>query len=212
MEHFEILKAWIPGRIDDFLFYVLAIMAIPFALGVLFDRAIIRSGFLLIGVFGAICGLFLVLQAQFLALAQLMIYAVGITLVVVIALMLTNPKLEKEAAPGMINQQPGGFLVAGALFFTIYCALRSESWPVSSEPMSPDVQTIGMALTTTYALPFEFASVLLLAALVGAIMLAKAEPKIMQKDEPPKEPVEQVPPATLFERDTSTTSTYSSTR
>lgn len=212
MEHFEILKAWIPGRIDDFLFYVLAIMAIPFALGVLFDRAIIRSGFLLIGVFGAICGLFLVLQAQFLALAQLMIYAVGITLVVVIALMLTNPKLEKEAAPGMINQQPGGFLVAGALFFTIYCALRSESWPLSSEPMSPDVQTIGMALTTTYALPFEFASVLLLAALVGAIMLAKAEPKIKQKDEPPKEPVEQVPPATLFERDTSTTSTYSSTR
>lgn len=212
MEHFEILKAWIPGRIDDFLFYVLAIMAIPFALGVLFDRAIIRSGFLLIGVFGAICGLFLVLQAQFLALAQLMIYAVGITLVVVIALMLTNPKLEKEAAPGMINQQPGGFLVAGALFFTIYCALRSESWPLSSEPMSPDVQTIGMALTTTYALPFEFASVLLLAALVGAIMLAKAEPKMKPKDEPPKEPVEQVPPATLFERDTSTTSTYSSTR
>src|SRR5579883_1841405 len=100
MEHLDILRAWIPGKLDDFLFYLLAVMAIPMALGVLFDRTIIRSGFLLIGVFGSICGLFLVLQAQFLALAQLMIYAVGITLVVVIALMLTNPKLEKEASPG----------------------------------------------------------------------------------------------------------------
>lgn len=207
MEHLDILRAWIPGRLDDFLFYLLAVMAIPMALGVLFDRTIIRSGFLLIGVFGSICGLFLVLQAQFLALAQLMIYAVGITLVVVIALMLTNPKLEKEASPGTAHQQLGSFLVAGALFFTIYCALRSESWPLSNEAVSPDVQTIGMALTTTYALPFEFASVLLLAALVGAIMLAKAERAITEKEEPSKGETGQNQPTTLFERDATVSST-----
>jgi NAD(P)H-quinone oxidoreductase subunit 6 len=214
MEQLDLLRAWSSVHLEEILFYVLAVMSIPFALGVLFDRAIIRSGFMLIGVFGAICGLFLVLQAQFLALAQLMIYAVGITLVVVIALMLTNPRLEKDASPGVIQQQLGGFLVAGALFFLIYCALRSETWPLINEPISPDVQTIGLALTTTYALPFEFASVLLLAALVGAIMLAKAEP-LRPKIEPPKESSDllaESQPTTLFERDTAAGSTPRSSR
>lgn len=174
MPQVDILSPLIVGHLEEILFYILAAMSIPLAFGVLFDRAIIRSGFLLIGVFGAISGLFLVLCAQFLALAQIMIYAVGITLVVVIALMLTNPRLERENAPSAVNQQVQAFVVAAVLFFTIYCALRSESWPLSNEAVSPDVQTIGMGLTTTYALPFEFASILLLAALVGAIMMAKA--------------------------------------
>src|ERR1700735_1989334 len=87
--------------VETGLFYVLAILAIPFAYGVVFDRAIIRSGFLLIGVFGAVSALFLLLQAQFLAMAQIMIYAVGITLVVVIALMLTNPRMDQESSPGI---------------------------------------------------------------------------------------------------------------
>lgn len=210
MEHLEILQAWMPGKLEDFLFYALGIMAIPMALGVLFDRAIIRSGFLLIGVFGSICGLFLILQAQFLALAQLMIYAVGITLVVVIALMLTNPRLEKDVVPGAPHQQLRSFLVAGGLFFMIYCALRSESWPLSSEAVSPDTQTIGMALTTTYALPFEFASVLLLAALVGAIMLAKAERQVNENEELSNGATQPGTPATLFERDPAAGGTFSS--
>ena len=204
------LQAWMPGKLEDFLFYALAIMAIPMALGVLFDRAIIRSGFMLIGVFGSICGLFLILQAQFLALAQLMIYAVGITLVVVIALMLTNPKLEKDAVPGAPHQQLRSFLVAGALFFMIYCALRSETWPLRTDAMSPDAQTIGIALTTTYALPVEFASILLLAALVGAIMLAKAERQVSEKEGVSNGSSEPGAPATLFERDPSTSGKLSS--
>src|ERR1700722_20044172 len=96
MEQFELLTNWAQANVESFVLYLLAAIAIPCAFSVLFDRVIIRSGFFLIGVFGAICGLFLILQAQFLALAQLMIYAVGITLVVVIALMLTNPRSEQE--------------------------------------------------------------------------------------------------------------------
>jgi len=177
MEQFDILTRWAQGNVEVYLFYALAATAIPMALGVLFDRVIIRSGFMLIGVFGAISGLFLLLQAQFLAMAQIMIYAVGITLLVVIALMLTNPRLEKERTTlALSEQQLSGFLVAGFLFLTIYLALRSESWPVSVESPSPDnLQTIGLALTTTYSLPFEFSSVLLLAALMGAVLLAKGE-------------------------------------
>ncbi len=178
MEQFELLTNWAQVNVEAFVLYALAIIAIPCAFCVLFDRAIIRSGFFLIGVFGAVCGLFLILQAQFLALAQLMIYTVGITLVVVIALMLTNPRLEKEGVAVEGRERFSGLVIATVFFLTIYCALRSESWPLSSLRMNPEnVKQIGAALITTYALPFEFASVLLLAALMGAILLAKAEPK-----------------------------------
>ena len=186
MEQFEMLKALAETNVESFMFYILATISILLAYGVILDRTIIRSGFILIGVFGSICGLFLLLQAQFLALAQLMIYAVGITLVIVIALMLTNPRMEKSqlstAAPA---NQLGAFMVAVGLFMTIYLSVRPENWTLSSEPLDMNnVQVLGRALTTDYSLPFEFASVLLLAALIGAVMLSKAEkpPKPGEED------------------------------
>lgn len=184
MDNFRIISAWSQTNMDMWVFYLLAFMAIPFAYGVLFDPRIIRCGFLLIGVFGAMAGLFLLLQAQFLAMAQLMIYAVGITLVVVIALMLTNPKLEHDVTPSLPLHRGPGIMVAVTLFITIYLALRSEPWPVSQEvPSGDNVLAIGNHLLTTYSLPFEFASVLLLVALIGAIMLAKAEHEGLSRPE-----------------------------
>lgn len=192
MDQYMILKEYVSHpAAETTLFYVISIFAIILSVGVISDKNVIRSGFILIGVFGAISGLFLLLQAQFLALAQVMIYAVGISLVVVIALMLTNPRSEKDPTveDGEFDSRSGGVVeliqrlrqigpaFVGILsFFTIYTAIRSESWIASGEQVSPDnVRVLGEALTTTYSLPFEFASVLLLAALIGAIMLAKAE-------------------------------------
>ncbi len=178
------------GDMEAFIFYLTGTIAILFAVGVITDRKVIRSGFLLIGAFGSISVLFLLLQAQFLALAQIMIYAVGITLVVVIALMLTNPRLEKQVEmedeeiahePQLIRwfnyarrALPG--IVAVLLFFTVHVASRSENWDIQDTPVAANnVEVLGRSLTTVYSLPFEFASVLLLAALIGAIMLAKGE-------------------------------------
>lgn len=179
MENLGVLKGLAEANTDmleTWVFYILAAMAIPFAFGVVLDRAVIRAGFLLIGVFGAIAGIFLLLQAQFLGMAQVMIYAVGITLVVVIALMLTNPRSEDDLPINKSHHKGLAFLVAFLLFVTIYMSVRSEYWPQNSQLMEANnVAVLGRLLTTTYALPFEFASVLLLAALIGAIMLAKAE-------------------------------------
>ncbi len=175
-ENLTALTAWAQNHSETTAFYILAFLAIPFAYGVLLDRRIIRSGFLLIGVFGAISGVFLLLQAQFLAMAQIMIYAVGITLVVVIALMLTNPRLEHDVNPAIPVAKTSGIVVSILLFVTIYLSLRSEIWPLSPSPVKADnVLQIGTGLLTYYSLPFEFASVLLLVALIGAIMLARAE-------------------------------------
>lgn len=170
---------WISGGSEIWLFYLLAALAIGFAYGVILDRRIIRCGFLLIGVFGAMSGLFFLLEAQFLALAQIMIYAVGITLVVVIALMLTNPRLEHDVTPSVSAMRPWAIISSVGIFFMVYLALRSEMWTHETENVaepSATLTNIGQQLLTYYALPFEFASVLLLVALVGAVMLAKAEP------------------------------------
>lgn len=158
------------------MFYVLAVIAISFSFGVLFDHVIIRSGFILIGVFSAISGLFLLLQAPFLALAQIMIYAVAITLVVVIALMLTNPRLEEEKSVGLEIQKFPALVSSVLLFLVIYAAIRLQPWYISGAlPLDKNVEQLGVMLLTIYALPFEFASILLLAALVGAVMLAKSD-------------------------------------
>jgi NADH:ubiquinone oxidoreductase subunit 6 (subunit J) len=182
VNNYETLSAWAShnGNVETALFYLIAFLAIPLAYGVLFDGRIIRCGFLLIGVFGMISGIFLLLQAQFLAMAQVMIYAVGITLVVVIALMLTNPRMEHDAVPSNPQHQLPAAFVAIAAFLTIYLSLRSEPWgsirTASEQNMSHlNVMQIGLKLLGDYALPFEFASVLLLVALIGAIMLAKAD-------------------------------------
>src|ERR1700679_4312799 len=189
MEQQDTLAALLAApSVESWLFYILGRMAICLAIGVIADWVIIRSGFLLIGVFGTISGIFLLLQAQFLALAQIMIYAVGITLVVVIALMLTNPRLESEAPAPVVDEKAPPLLklfnsvkrnvvlwVSVLSFITIYAALTGEThWAISTETAPVDcVRTLGALLTTTYSIPFEFASVLLLAALMGAIMLAK---------------------------------------
>ena len=182
MDQLGTLQNWMTTNADSFetaCVYILAAIAFPLAYGVIFDTKIIRSGFLLIGVFGCISGLFLLLQAQFLAMAQIMIYAVGITLVVVIALMLTNPKSESEESTSIPANQYLGFVVSLLMFVTIYMSLFGETFPINMEkPIASNLLLIGTALCTNYALPFEFSSILLLAAVVGAIMLAKNEKKM----------------------------------
>ena len=170
---------WISHNMQVFLFYLLAVVAISFSFGVLLDHVIIRSGFILVGVFGAISGLFFLLQAPFLALAQVMIYAVAITLIVVIALMLTNPKLEAEKSVALPFQKLPALISSVLLFLVIYAGIRLQPWAISSAPpLEKNVEQLGVMLLTVYALPFEFASILLLAALVGAVMLAKADPDL----------------------------------
>lgn len=176
MDGFSELANLASTHIETIFFYIAAFVTLPLAFGVLLDKNIIRAGFLLIGVFGGISALFLLLQAQFLAMAQLMIYAVGITLVVVIALMLTNPNLEYERSTDLPEQRLPAFITCTIVFAVLYMAVLSEAWPVvNTTPAADNVQIIGASLLTQYALPFEFASVLLLIALIGAVMLAKAD-------------------------------------
>lgn len=170
-------------HLEPWIFYGASFVTIPLAFGVLLDKNIIRAGFLLIGVFGGMAALFLALQAQFLAMAQLMIYAVGITLVVVIALMLTNPRLEYETTTDLPPQRLPAITTCCFVFLVLYLSIMSESWSATSQATGEDPLTIlGKNLLTWYALPFEFASILLLVALIGAVMLAKSDKQSVAED------------------------------
>lgn len=127
----------------------------------------------------------MLLGAQFLALAQIMIYAVGITLVVVIALMITNPRMELDTAPALAEHKGPAIFVAALVFITIYFGLRSESWQAhGTAPLPPEanIGQIGVNLLGYYSIPFEFASILLLIALIGAVMLAKNDKPVLDEE------------------------------
>lgn len=180
----SILADWANTSTQFGMFYLLSFIAISLAFGVVMGRKIIRCGFLLIGVFCAISGIFLLQSAQFIAMAQIMIYAVGLSLVVVIALMLTNPRMEEDLSPAISLHTLPAMLVAVFAFCVTYLALRSEPWPEGPKEMPTNtIEQIGTQLLTYYSFPFEFASILLLVALIGAIMLAKAERREPTKSE-----------------------------
>jgi NADH-quinone oxidoreductase subunit J len=134
-------------------------------------HAALALGFCLFGV----AGFYLLLRAPFIAGAQVLIYVGAITVLILFALMLTAQSVVREPR-GALERK----LVAGAVAVVFFAAvlvptMQRAAWPVSSGPMRDSLEYLTRGLLQTYLFPFEVASVLLLAALVGAIVLAKEE-------------------------------------
>ena len=170
----EVLKS----ILSDPAFFGLSLLAILGALGVIMEKNIVRAGFALVICFGAVAGTYFALRAPFVGASQILIYAVGIMLVIVFALMLTSqkqdlPKIKNESTRNLINA-----VISIGIFSTFSYALTGNKW-FSSEIIScpRNTEVIGLKLLGYYALPFELISVLLLAALIGAIVIAKRDKK-----------------------------------
>ena len=163
---------------NDPAFYGLALLAIFGALGVIVEKNIVRAGFSLVICFAAVAGTYFALRAPFVGASQILIYAVGITLVVVFALMLTSqkhdiPKVKGESIRNIINA-----VISVGIFAVFSYALTGNKWfPDEVVSCSRNTEVIGLKLLGYYALPFELISVLLLAALIGAIVIAKRDKK-----------------------------------
>jgi NADH:ubiquinone oxidoreductase subunit 6 (subunit J) len=163
------------------IFWIFAIMSVVSALCAVLNRSIVYAALALIVVFLSIAGFFVLNNADFLAIAQVIVYAVGITIILLFAIMFTGE------APKMDRAVPKASLVAYGIVVAYVFALliRAAAFPfnTSANVISPNVQNIlreqgstgllGQQLFGTYALPFEVASVLLLVAMIGAIILAK---------------------------------------
>lgn len=161
------------------LFYFLSFVAILSALMVVFSRNPVYSVLYLIVTFFAIAGHYVLMNAEFLAVVHMIVYAGAIMVLFLYVIMLLN--LNQETEPHKTNLlKIGAVICAGMLLIVMVGALKGTEILVAGESSASgigDVKSLGKVLFTDFLLPFEIASVLLLAAMVGSVMLAKSENK-----------------------------------
>jgi len=156
-------------------FYVVAALAVGGALGVVFIKNTVYAALFLIVALLAVSGVYILLASEFLALVQVLIYAGAVTVLLLFALMLTRTTDLPEAMTGA--QWPVAGLVAALLGGAIIATVTTSDWPGDEDGMITRVpfEDLGSALFQQWAVPFEIASLVLLVALVGAIVLAHEE-------------------------------------
>lgn len=158
-------------------FGLLSLMAIGAALGVVLLANIVYSAFLLGGVFISIAGLYLLLNADFVATAQVLIYVGAVNVLILFAIMLVNKRQDFVAVPRAWIRRGATALVCSGLFALLTVMVVSTPWSFSTGAAAGNgaIVTIGKHFFTDFLLPFELASVLLLMALIGAVVLARRE-------------------------------------
>ena len=165
---------------DPFLiiFYVFAVITLVAASVVVFSKNIVRSAFALLFAFFGVAGIYVLLLADFIAVTQLMIYVGGILVLVIFGVMLTQRQFSVDIKSGTVQTLPAVVIVA-ALAGTLVGVFWSTEWKTAATlgDGSATAPKIGQMLLTTYILPFEVASVVLLVALIGAAMIARREKK-----------------------------------
>lgn len=162
-------------------FYVLTITMLISAFFMVYVRDVIRSAFLLALTFLCLGGLYVVLNASFLAAAQILIYAGAVAILFVFGVMLTRKggvNLPQHSIDFKSLTAIFAFVGIGGLLIK---GLWNGTWSLATSPSSADLNTvskIGMQFFGPYLLPFEIASVILLMALMGAIVIARKEEEV----------------------------------
>ena len=154
-------------------FLLLAVMVLGSALGVILMRNPIHAALLLTVNLAGVAALYLMLQAQFLALVQVIVYAGAIAVLFVFAIMVLIPGKE-ETGPDPRRRYRLAAVPIGAVLLVELMLIAARRGATPPGPaMSGGVETIGRLLFTSYLFPFELTSLLLLAAMVGVMLLAK---------------------------------------
>jgi NADH-quinone oxidoreductase subunit J len=170
--------------IQQVVFILISLFTIISAIVVVTDRNLFRAAIALMASFLGVAGLYILLEAGFLAVAQLLVYIGAISILLIFAIMMTRRLMQTVESP--FNSQPIWGLAAAILAFILLAVVALRTWPTSKYPAPAEVsgvvieagvKQLGALLVSpeAYVIPFEVASVLLLAALVGAVFLARPE-------------------------------------
>ncbi len=167
-------------------FYVIAIVLVGSSLAVVLLRNIVHAALFLALVFGAAAGVYVLLNAEFIAIVQILIYAGAVTILVLFAIMLTQDVMSRRSSP-FGGQTWLAALIAAALCAALIFTVGAGKM-VSGSSNSPAIVTgipggsaarIGQLLYSpfsySYVLPFEIASVVLLVAIIGAIIIGRED-------------------------------------
>jgi NAD(P)H-quinone oxidoreductase subunit 6 len=158
-------------------FGILGAMMIGAAIGVVLFSNIVHSAFLLGGVFISMSGLYLLLNGDFVAAAQVLIYVGAVNVLILFAIMLVNKREDFAPFPSTGVRKLLTAVVSLGLFGLLSTMVLATPWANSTPAVAGEnsVVVIGEHLFTDFLLPFELASILLLIAMVGAIILARRE-------------------------------------
>lgn len=158
----------------ELIFYLMAAAAVGGGLGVVLARNVVYAALFLILSLLAVAAFYILLATEFLALVQILIYAGAVTILLLFVLMLTRARDVPMALDG--PQKPVAAVAGLALLGLLVTAVAETTWPrdVGTITRVP-FESIGDALFRKWAVPFEVASLVLLVALVGAIVLARPE-------------------------------------
>jgi NADH-quinone oxidoreductase subunit J len=160
----------------EVIFWFLSVVAIGSALGVILSRNPVNSVLFLIITFFAISGHYVLMNAQFLAIVNIIVYAGAIMVLFLFVIMLMNLNADVEPQKGRLVQLAG--IVSGGILFLVVLAALKTAQPQLVEQSPTDIgliQNLGKVLFTSYVLPFEISSVLFLSAMIGAIVIGKKE-------------------------------------
>lgn len=165
---------------ETILFFLFGGLAVIAALAVVFNRNVVHSALFLLLNLAMIAGLYVLLNAQFIAVAQIMVYAGGILVMILFVVMLLGAELG-ETIPQWLTPLNAIKVALAAIFLTIV-GTASYDWLYSTSAVTGNMtdqliaeqgsaQLVGQALFTEYLLPFEMASILLLVGIVGVVLL-----------------------------------------
>ena len=164
-------------EITQILFWFLTVLAISGAIGVVASKNPIYSVLCLIIVFFAISGHYILMNAQFLAIVNIIVYAGAIMVLFLFVIMLMNLNADTEPVKNVYMKLAG--LIAGLMLMIIFVAALSHTDTMTIIRPGTSVgltESLGQALFSKYVVPFEISSVLFLSAMIGAILIGKKDP------------------------------------
>lgn len=164
---------------QELMFYLLAGMILTFSVLTVTSRRILRAAIYLLFVLISTAGLYFMLEYNFLAAVQLTVYAGGIVVLIIFSVLLTSHISEQAPIAGMLQNALSALAVGAGALLTLITLFQFSFSANTVEGPKASVSNIGQALISYnrdgFALPFEVISILLLAALIGAIIVARKE-------------------------------------
>ncbi len=158
-------------------FYAVAALTVGSALIAAFSRSIVYSAFALLGTFMGVAGLYILLAADFVAIVQVLVYVGGILVLTLFAVMLTHRVADVQISNRSVGRVPALVIIIVVVALMGRAVFQANWRQVEEVQVAPTTYGIGNAFLGEYILPFELASVVLLAALIGAIVLSRKEIK-----------------------------------